>query len=227
MNQGLWSLSTIDLRALALDKHRTVDDTPYGGGGGMVLRPDVLAAAIDSLHKKQKDARSSEGDGLSNEDKSLSSPPPPLIYLSPRGSLFNQHKARKFAKAPGISLICGRFEGIDERILSEYEIEELSIGNYVMSCGDIAAFVVLDSCIRLLPGVLGNHNSIDEESFGAGEYEHLLEYPHYTKPAEWRGHKVPDVLRSGDHQMIKKWRLHQAKEKTMSTRPDLWGKYQV
>lgn len=211
MQKGIWSIFPVNLRDFTQDKHRTVDDTPYGGGGGMILRPDILATALDSL-----DNNCSE----KNTTKKV-----PIIHLSPRGTLFNQQKARDLIKYSRIILICGRFEGIDERIFEEYEIEEISVGDYILTCGDIAAFPLLDTCIRLLPGTLGNSSSIEEESFGSNQYEHLLEYSHYTKPSVWRGHEVPDVLLSGNHAKIQEWRLKRALERTQLTRPELWKQY--
>lgn len=204
LSAGAWSLESKNIRDYAADKHHTVDDTPYGGGGGMVMKPDVLGAAIDNYF-------------LSNQN--------PIIYLSPRGKKLNQAEATILANnTQGINLLCGRFEGIDERVINKYGIIEISIGDYVISSGDLAALVLIDCCVRLLPGVIDK--SVEEESLAVGgEFEHLLEYPHYTKPAEWEGLNVPDVLLSGDHAKIKKWRLEQAKEKTAIARPDLWELY--
>ena len=203
-----WELKVTDIHNYPADKHGTVDDPPYGGGGGMVLRPDVASQAIE--------------DNFVLFDAKM-----PIIYLSPRGQVFKQQTAADLAKLNGVQLLCGRFEGIDERIIDKYGITEISIGDYVLSSGDLAAYVLLDACIRLLPGVIEQNNSLAEESFGYGTlYENLLEYPHYTRPAEWKEIEVPDVLLSGHHSNIAKWRLEQAKTKTQKIRPDLWSKYQ-
>ncbi|WPX96819.1 tRNA (guanosine(37)-N1)-methyltransferase TrmD [Candidatus Bandiella euplotis] len=202
---GLWDISTKNIRDFASNKHKTVDSPPYGGGGGMVLRADVLGEAIEKFF-------------LPNSF--------PIVYLSPRGKLFNQKMAKFFIQsAEGINILCGRFEGVDERVINEYKVMEVSVGDYVLSSGDIASFAFIDCCLRLLPGVLGNENSLKEESFGDGCYESLLEYPHYTKPVVWRSNKVPEVLTSGNHNKIKEWRINKAEEKTRDIRPDLWNKY--
>ena len=195
----LWSLRVINIRDAASDKHKTVDDTPYGGGTGMLLKPDVLANSIDN--------NIDEGDRI--------------IYLSPKGKKFDQRLAQDLSKEKSFSLICGHFEGVDERVLATRNIEEISIGDYILSGGESAAFVVLDSVLRLLPGVLGNDKSALEETFGNG----LLEYPQYTKPQIWEQKSVPDVLLSGDHSKIKDWRLSQSEAITRARRPDLWQKY--
>ncbi|MGH6833810.1 MAG: tRNA (guanosine(37)-N1)-methyltransferase TrmD [Methyloceanibacter sp.] len=200
--EGKWALSTIDIRDFAADKHRSVDDTPAGGGGGMVMRADIAAAAIDT-------ARAGAEPGTS------------VIYLSPRGYPFMQEQARELASGPGVILLCGRFEGIDERVLQARNVEEISIGDYVLSGGELAAQVVIDAVVRLLPGVAGNESSLAEESFAAG----LLEYPHYTRPREWEGRAIPEVLLSGDHEKIAEWRREQAEKLTKQRRPDLWGKH--
>jgi tRNA (guanine37-N1)-methyltransferase len=197
--EGKWALEAIDIRGFATDKHRSVDDTPAGGGAGMVMRADIAAAAIDA-------ARASMPAGAST------------IYLSPRGYPFMQEQARELAGGPGIILLCGRFEGIDERVLQARNVEEISIGDYVLSGGEIAAQVVIDAVVRLLPGVAGNESSLAEESFAQG----LLEYPHYTRPREWEGRAIPEVLLSGDHKAIDKWRREQAEKVTKARRPDLW-----
>lgn len=197
--EGKWALEAIDIRGFATDKHRSVDDTPSGGGAGMVMRADIAAAAIDA-------ARASMPAGA------------PTIYLSPRGYPFMQEQARELAAGPGIILLCGRFEGIDERVLQARNVEEISIGDYVLSGGEIAAQVVIDAVVRLLPGVAGNESSLAEESFAQG----LLEYPHYTRPREWEGRAIPEVLLSGDHKAIAKWRREQAEKLTKARRPDLW-----
>lgn len=196
---GLWALETVDIRAFASDKHRTVDDAPFGGGPGMVMRPDVLDAAIQF-------AASSGG---------------PLIYLSPRGRLLDQRRVRALAKEQTVILICGRFEGVDERVLEARSIEELSLGDFVLSGGEPAAICLIDACVRVLPGVMGRAESLEEESFERG----LLEYPHYTRPQSWRGCDVPEVLLSGHHERIKAWRLSQAERMTRERRPDLWARY--
>ena len=192
--QGRWSLNVRDIRDAASDKHRTVDDTPFGGGAGMVMRPDVLDAAIGP-----DDAR-------------------PLIYLSPRGPALTQSRVRALAAGPGVRLLCGRYEGVDQRLLDARNAEEISVGDYVLSGGELPALVLLDSCVRLLPGVMGAAASADEESFSAG----LLEYPHYTRPADWCGRAVPEILLSGHHAAIAAWRRQQAEELTQRRRPDLW-----
>tara|TARA_B100000579_G_scaffold333720_1_gene284210 strand:- start:181 stop:867 length:687 start_codon:yes stop_codon:yes gene_type:complete len=199
MAKKLWSLNVINIRDSAIDKHKTVDDTPYGGGTGMLLKPDVLAKSIDqNLNKGER-----------------------IFYLSPKGKRFDQYLAHDLSKERSFSLICGHFEGVDERVLSTRNIEEISIGDYVLSGGETAALVVLDSVIRLLPGVIGNQKSSTEETFENG----LLEYPQYTKPQVWEQKSVPDVLLSGDHAKIKDWRLSQSEAITRVRRPDLWQKY--
>jgi tRNA (guanine37-N1)-methyltransferase len=199
LTEGKWALEAIDIRGFATDKHRSVDDAPSGGGAGMVMRADIAAAAIDA-------ARAATPAGT------------PTIYLSPRGYPFMQEQARELAGGPGVILLCGRFEGIDERVLQARNIEEISIGDYVLSGGEIAAQVVIDAVVRLLPGVAGNESSLAEESFAQG----LLEYPHYTRPREWEGRAIPGVLLSGDHKAIAKWRREQAEKLTKARRPDLW-----
>jgi tRNA (guanine37-N1)-methyltransferase len=205
LKEDICSIDTHQIRDYALDKHLSVDDTPYGGGGGMVMRADVLGRAIDKCFVKNN---------------------LPIVYLSPRGETFNQQMALDFASLAGLNIICGRFEGIDERVFLEYSIREVSLGDYVLSSGDIAAISLLDACIRLLPGVLEEGEALKEESFGLSEeYNYLLEYPHYTRPYEWKGHKVPEILISGHHKKIKEWRLEQAKQKTKVVRPDLLDRY--
>ena len=199
MSKNLWDLKVVNIRDAAEDKHKTVDDTPYGGGSGMLLKADVLAKSIDQNKK--------EGETI--------------LYLSPRGKKFDQRFAKKLAREKSLSLICGHFEGVDERVLSTRNIEEISIGDYVLSGGETAAYVVIDSVLRLLPGVLGNDNSKMEETFENG----LLEYPQYTKPQIWDKKAVPDVLLSGDHNKIKDWRLSKSEAITRVRRPDLWEKY--
>ncbi len=192
--QGRWALDVRDIRAAASDKHRTVDDTPFGGGAGMVMRADVLDAAIGPDDER------------------------PLLYLSPRGAALTQARVRDFAAGQGVRLLCGRYEGVDQRLLDARGAEEVSIGDYVLSGGELPALVLLDACIRLLPGVMGAATSADEESFSAG----LLEYPHYTRPAVWQGRPIPDILLSGHHAAIAAWRRQQAEELTQRRRPDLW-----
>ena len=192
---GLWRLETVDIRGFARDKHRTVDDAPFGGGPGMVMRPDVLDRAI------------AEAAG-----------PGPVIFLSPRGRLLNQAGVKALAAGPGVSLICGRYEGVDERVIEARGIEELSLGDFVLSGGEPAAIALIDACVRLLPGVVGDQATLAEESFEDG----LLEYPHYTRPQVWEGRAVPEVLLSGHHDRIRRWRQEQREEATRERRPDLW-----
>lgn len=198
--EGLWALDVIDIRDFATDRHRSVDDTPAGGGAGMVLRADVVAAAIDHAH---------QGPGW------------PVIYLSPRGRPMDQALAQSLAAGPGVTLLCGRFEGVDERVLQARGITEISLGDFVLSGGEIAAQALLDASVRLLPGVLGNRNSASEESFSAG----LLEYPQFTRPQVWEGMAIPPVLLSGNHAAIAAWRREQAEAITRIRRPDLWERY--
>ena len=192
---GLWNLRTIPLRDHGIGKHRNVDDTPAGGGAGMVIRPDVMAAALDGAD-----------------------PVLPVIYLSPRGRPFTQGRARALAQGPGMTLICGRFEGVDQRVLDARGIEEVSIGDYVLTGGELAAQVLIDTTVRLIPRVLGNQASLAEESFSEG----LLEHPQYTRPAEWEGRRIPDVVMSGNHAAIAAWRREEAERLTKERRPDLW-----
>ena len=199
MEKKLWDMETVNIRDYATDKHKTVDDTPYGGGFGMLLKPDILAKALD---KK-----------LKSEEK--------IYCLSPKGKLFNQKMAKELSKEKTINLICGHFEGIDQRVIDSRNIIELSAGDFILSGGESAAFVIIDSILRLIPGVIGNNHSVDEETFENG----LLEYPQYTKPQIWEEKSVPDVLLSGDHAKIKDWRLSQSKAITRDRRPDLWQKY--
>ena len=199
LSNNLWKLKVVNIRDSADDKHKTVDDTPYGGGSGMLLKADVLAKSLDE--NKNESER--------------------ILYLSPKGKKFDQNLAKELANEKSLSLICGQFEGVDERILSTRNIEEISIGDYVLSGGESAAYVVIDSILRLLPGVLGNENSTLDETFENG----LLEYPQYTKPQIWEEKAVPDVLLSGDHNKIKHWRLSQSEAITRDRRPDLWEKY--
>ena len=199
LSNKLWNLSVINIRDAATDKHKTVDDTPYGGGTGMLLKADILANSLDRKVKKGER----------------------VFYLSPKGKKFDQKLAQDLSKEKSISLICGHFEGVDERVLTTRSIEEISIGDYVLSGGETAALVVLDSILRLLPGVLGNEKSSIDETFENG----LLEYPQYTKPQIWEEKSVPEVLLSGDHAKIKDWRLSQSEAITRVRRPDLWQKY--
>ena len=197
--EKIWKLETVNIRDYTNDKHKTVDDTTYGGGSGMLIKPDVLANSLDkNINSKEK-----------------------IIYLSPRGKLFNQKLAKELSKERTVNLICGHFEGVDQRVIESRNIEEVSIGDFVLSGGESAAFVMLDAIIRLLPGVLGNETSVEEESFENG----LLEYPQFTKPQIWEEKTVPDVLLSGDHAKIKDWRLSQSEAITRDRRPDLWQKY--
>jgi len=195
LREGAWSCRAVNIRDYADDKHRTVDDTPAGGGAGMVLRADVTAAALDANRGQE-----------------------PVIALTPRGRPLTQARVRELAAGPGATLICGRFEGFDERLFEARDVEELSIGDYVLSGGEAAALVLLDACVRLLPGVMGAASSGDEESFESG----LLEYPHYTRPQMWEGRAIPEVLRSGDHARIAAWRHARSESDTRLRRPDLW-----
>ncbi len=194
---GLWSLEALNLRDFATDRHRTVDDTPFGGGAGMVMRPDVVAAAIDRAGS--------------------SGAPRPLVYLSPRGRPLSQARVRALAAGPGVVCLCGRFEGVDERVIEARGLEEVSIGDFVLSGGEIAAMALLDACVRLLPGVVGDSRSLEEESFAGG----LLEYPQYTRPQVWEDRPVPAILLSGHHEQIGAWRRAMALEVTRRRRPDL------
>ena len=199
MGNGLWNLKTVNIRDYADDKHKTVDDTVFGGGSGMLMKPDVLAKSLDkNITKGEK-----------------------IFYLSPKGKKLNQNFANSLSKQKGINLICGHFEGVDDRLISTRNIEEISIGDYVLSGGETAALVLLDSVLRLIPGILGNKDSVKDETFENS----LLEYPQFTKPKIWEGKSVPDVLFSGDHAKIKSWRLSQSEDITRRQRPDLWEKY--
>ncbi|NBC35919.1 tRNA (guanosine(37)-N1)-methyltransferase TrmD [Novosphingobium sp. FSY-8] len=201
-DEGKWSIDTVQIRDFATDKHRTVDDTPAGGGAGMVLKVDVLARAIDHARENGPADR-------------------PVIAMTPRGKPLTQARVRELADGPGVILLCGRFEGYDERIFAGRAVEEVCIGDIVLSGGEPAALMLLDACIRLLPGVMGAASSGDEESFESG----LLEYPQYTRPTQWEGATIPEVLRSGDHGKIAAWRKQQAVDHTRSRRPDLWERY--
>ena len=199
LGEGKWSLDAVNIRDFAADKHRTVDDTPAGGGAGMVLRADVLAAAIDSVA----------------DDR-------PVLAMTPRGVPLTQERVRALAEGPGVTIVCGRFEGFDERIFEGRQVEQVSIGDYILSGGEMGALVLLDACIRLLPGVMGAASSGVDESFETG----LLEYPQYTRPVEWEGRTIPEVLRSGDHARIAAWRKHMAETETRLRRPDLWERHE-
>ena len=197
LQEGIWSMEAVQIRGFATDKHRSVDDTPAGGGAGMVMRADILAAAVDDVLARR--------------------PESPMLAMSPRGAPLGQGLVRELAAGPGVSILCGRFEGIDERLFEARPLRAVSIGDYVLSGGEPAALTLLDACIRLLPGVMGAPSSGEEESFEAG----LLEYPHYTRPQEWEGRTIPEVLRSGDHARIAAWRKARAESDTRSRRPDL------
>ena len=199
LDKKIWSLEVINIRDYATDKHKTVDDTPFGGGSGMLMRADVIANALDK--------------NISNKNE-------PIIYLSPKGKKFDQIYAKKILDK-NINIICGHFEGVDQRLLETRNIEEVSVGDYVLSGGEIGAFVLIDTIVRLIPGVLGNSNSLTEETFE----RNLLEYPQYTKPQKWEKKEAPDVLLSGDHAKIKDWRLDQAEDITRRRRTDLWKNY--
>lgn len=200
--RSLWVLEVVDIRDSARDKHRTADDAPFGGGPGMVLRPDVLADAIDRT-------------------VAMGGAELPLLCLSPRGRAIDQAFVAELARGPGARLLCGRFEGVDQRVLEAREVEEVSIGDFVLSGGEPAALALIDAVVRLLPGVIGEPAGLEDESFAHG----LLEYPHYTRPQEWEGHRVPEVLVSGHHAKIEAWRLAKAEEVTKARRPDLWDRY--
>jgi tRNA (guanine37-N1)-methyltransferase len=199
LKTGIWSLKTLDIRGFASDKHRSVDAPPFGGGAGMVLRADIVDAALASVENV----------------------PGRRIYLSPRGRCFDQSIAEDLVSDPGVVLVCGRFEGLDQRLIDARGLEEISLGDFVLSGGEIASIALLDTCVRLLPGVLGSKEGLKEESFTNG----LLEYPHYTQPREWNGRTVPEVLLSGHHENIKSWRREEAEMITRDRRPDLWERY--
>ena len=201
LENGLWALEVLDIRDFARDKHRSVDDQPFGGGPGMVMRPDVVDGAIRAAREKGADM--------------------PLIYLTPRGAPLTQKTVRRLAAGPGMILLCGRFEGVDERVLEAHRVEEISLGDFVLSGGEPAAVALIDACVRLLPGVIGSEESLSEESFERG----LLEYPHYTRPDPWQGRAVPEALASGHHERIRRWRRAEAERITKERRPDLWARY--
>ena len=199
LEQELWSLQTVDIREFAADRHGTVDDSPFGGGPGMVMRPDVIDRALESV-----------------EDQAG-----PVIYLTPRGRPLDQRTVQDFAQQPGLTILCGRYEGVDERVIEARAMVEVSLGDFVLSGGEPAAVALIDACVRLLPGVMGAAVSLAEESFESG----LLEYPHYTRPADWQGRCVPEVLLSGHHEKIRAWRRAQAERITQERRPDLWSRH--
>lgn len=202
LKDGLWMLETVDIRSFARDKHRTVDDAPFGGGPGMVMRPDVLDAALTTAIAQAPAGATA-------------------IYMSPRGQPLTQSRVRQLATTPGIVLLCGRYEGVDQRVLEAHEVEEISLGDFILSGGEPAAIALMDAVIRLLPGVMGKVTSGEDESFERG----LLEYPHYTRPQDWQGRTVPEVLTSGHHDKIRTWRHDQAVRITQERRPDLWQQY--
>jgi tRNA (guanine37-N1)-methyltransferase len=201
LEQKIWQLDVVNIRDYATDKHKTVDDMAFGGGPGMIMRADVIDAALKAHYGTYR--------------------PSSLIYMSPRGHPLTQDYIKKLASAGQVGILCGRFEGVDQRVLDLWEFEELSLGDFVLSGGEIAAYALIDACVRLLPGVVGQPASLEEESFSKG----LLEYPQYTRPREWKDCKVPEVLLSGNHQLIQKWRQEKSEEFTRDRRPDLWGKY--
>ncbi len=203
LKDGLWRLETLDIRGFASDKHASVDDTPYGGGAGMVMRPDVVSAAI-------KGAEAKFGS------------PARKIYLSPRGRMLNQALVKELVEAPSVLLLCGRYEGVDQRVIDAEALEEVSLGDFVLAGGEVAAMALIEACVRLLPGVVGNAATTEEESFEAG----LLEYPHYTRPAVWNGMTVPEILVSGHHEKVRAWRQAKAEEITQQRRPDMYERYQ-
>lgn len=198
---GVWSLETVNPRDFAPDRHRTVDDLPFGGGAGMVMRPDVVARALDAAVQR--------------------APGRPCLYLTPRGTPLDQVRVRQLAEGPGVVVLCGRFEGVDQRVVEARALEEVSLGDIVLSGGEPAAIALIDACVRLLPGVVGSAASLDEESF----VDQLLEYPQFTRPQEWEGHSVPEVLLSGHHERIRAWRRDQAECVTRARRPDLWARH--
>ncbi len=200
LDKGLWSYECVAIRDFAANKHKSVDGAPFGGGAGMVMRPDVIESALLSITKEKQGRK---------------------IYMSPRGKLLTQGLVKELSQEPEITILCGRYEGVDQRVLDAHEFEEISIGDYVLSGGEPAALIVMDACIRLLDGVMGNISTPDEESFSNG----LLEYPHYTKPAKWNDMTVPEILTSGHHKNIKAWRQERSEEITKKRRPDIWKEY--
>ncbi|MGJ3259671.1 MAG: tRNA (guanosine(37)-N1)-methyltransferase TrmD [Rhodospirillales bacterium] len=202
LTRGLWSLDAVDIRGFAEDRHASVDDVPFGGGPGMVMRADVLGRAIEAARDGAEDL--------------------PLVYLTPRGKPLTQERVRELADGPGLIAVAGRFEGIDARVMEAYPGEEISLGDFVLSGGELPAMTLIDACVRLLPGVIGAEESLQEESFESG----LLEYPHYTRPRQWHGLDVPDVLLSGHHEKVRAWRHARAEEITRERRPDLWERYE-
>lgn len=202
LTRGLWSLDAVDIRRFAEDRHASVDDVPFGGGPGMVMRADVLGRAIEAAREGVEDL--------------------PLVYLTPRGKPLTQERVRDLAAGPGLIAVAGRFEGIDARVMEAYPGEEISLGDFVLSGGELPAMTLIDACVRLLPGVIGAEESLQEESFESG----LLEYPHYTRPRQWHGLDVPDVLLSGHHENVRAWRHARAEEITRKRRPDLWERYE-
>jgi tRNA (guanine37-N1)-methyltransferase len=199
LESGLWTLETVDIRDFASDKHRSVDDAPFGGGPGMVMKPEILDRAIRATHRG----------------------PEPVVFLTPRGRRLDQASVREYAARRSLTLLCGRFEGVDERVIEAHALEEISLGDVVLSGGEPAAIALIDAVVRLLPGVIGGEEGLEDESFERG----LLEYPHYTRPADWQGRKVPEVLISGHHEKVKVWRQRQAEAVTKARRPDLWQRY--
>tara|TARA_R100000005_G_scaffold95557_2_gene77523 strand:- start:21049 stop:21750 length:702 start_codon:yes stop_codon:yes gene_type:complete len=202
LERGDWAMTVTDIRDYATDRHRTVDDSPFGGGAGMVMRPDIVGAAIDAARKGS--------DGVTK-----------VVYFSPRGRVMDQALVRELAEGPGAILLCGRFEGVDQRVLDARDVEEVSLGDFILSGGEIAALALMDAVVRLLPGVTGNSASLEEESFADG----LLEYSHYTRPPVWEGRSVPEVLLSGHHEKIREWRQRQSEELTKERRRDLWDRH--
>lgn len=207
LEKRLWSYNTLNLRDFGRTRHQNVDDTPFGGGPGMIMRPDVLDPAIRQAKASHPDA--------------------PVLYMSARGKKLDQNAIIRLANQTDIIILCGRFEGVDQRVLDAHNVEEVSLGDYVLSGGELAAMVLMDACIRLIPGVIGEPETLQEESFGLNPaFRHLLEYPQYTRPAEWEGRDVPEVLQSGHHERIREWRLKQAEQLTRERRPDLWKEYE-
>jgi len=207
LKEKLWNYELINIRDYSKEKHKKVDDTPFGGGCGMIINPEVIATAID----KTCDLKNTK-----------------IYYMSPRGKVFNQKKVNDIIKNENIAIICGRYEGIDQRVIDEYNIEEISVGDFILTGGELPALTLIDCCVRCIDGVLGNHDSINNESFGGisnSKYDNLLEYPLYTQPRNWRNKAVPEVLLSGNHQKIAEWQLEQSEKITKERRPDLWKKY--